>query len=289
VERLLRQACDIPAAPRRHPVSTVAPMASRTTYAKTVLTTAGLAASALVLSACGTLTGDSGEGGQKGWTESQPGSESGVSPMLFLGDSVGAQQAVAVRQAMAESGAYFVDGTSTGGGNLVGPNSNAAWEDLPQRMQDIEGGVVVYQLTSYDWGVPEEQGEAYNDLAEAASEVDAELLLVSMPPIEPDEFYEDHMDELASAHDVARSVAEGHEAVEYLDASAVWGEEYSREHAGEVDRSEDGIHVCPQGAARFASWLMEELAGLYPDFKPADVEGWANSGWAGDEAFFGCK
>ncbi len=209
--------------------------------------------------------------------------------MLFLGDSVGAQQAVALRQAMAESGADFVDGTSTGGGNLVGPNADAAWEDLPQRMQEAGGGVVVYQLTSYDWGTPEEQEEAYSDLAEAVSDVDAELLLVSMPPIEPDDFYEDHMDELASAHEIARSVAEGHEVVEYLDASAVWGEKYSREREGEVDRSEDGIHVCPQGAARFTSWLMEELTGLYPDFKLADVEDWANNGWAEDDVFFGCK
>ncbi|MFD7513116.1 SGNH/GDSL hydrolase family protein [Streptomyces sp. NPDC059853] len=263
-------------------------MPSRTTLSKIILTTAGLAASALVLSACGSLTGGTGDSGQQGGTESPTASESGVSPMLFLGDSVAAQQAVAVRQAMAESGAYFVDGTSTGGGNLVGPNADAAWKDLLGRVQKAEGGVVVYQLTSYDWGTPEEQEDSYRNLAEAAADVDADLLLVSMPPIEPDEFYAGHMDELASAHDIARSVAEDHEAVEYLDASAVWGEEYSREYEGRVDRSEDGIHVCPQGAARFTSWLLRELTALYPEFEPAEAENWANIGWADDDVFFGC-
>lgn len=253
-----------------------------------MLVAAGLVASAHLLSACGSLTEESAEGGQQGWTESRSAKESGVSPMLFLGDSVGAQEASAVKQAMAESGAYFVDGTSTGGGNVVGPNAEGSWEDLPPLLQQAEGGVVVYQLTSYDWGTPPEQEKAYTDLAEAVAAVDADLLLVSMPPIQPDEFYQGHMPELVGAHEVARSVAAEHERVEYLDASAVWGEVYSKERDGKVDRSDDGIHVCPQGAARFTTWLMNEVTGLYPDFEPADVETWANAGWADDEEFVGC-
>ncbi|TSI11742.1 SGNH/GDSL hydrolase family protein [Brevibacterium aurantiacum] len=208
--------------------------------------------------------------------------------MLFIGDSVAGQQALPLTQAMAESGAYFIDGTSTGGGNLVGPNAEESWKTLPEEIEEAAGGVIVYQITSYDWGASAEQEEAYSDLAEAASDVGADLLLISMPPIEPDEFYEDHMDELASAEDVARSMADDNDGVEYVDASAVWGEEYAQEHEGEVHRSDDGIHVCPQGAARFTSWLMEELTELYPEFESADAEEWANNGWADDEAFFGC-
>lgn len=255
-----------------------------------MLIATGMAA-AFMLSACGSLTSAAENGSDSnsgGWTESESAAETGVSPLLFLGDSVAAGQALPLGQAMAESGAYFVNETSTGGGNVVGPNAQAQWEDLPERLEEAEGGVVVYQLTSYDWGTPDEQREAYENLAEAASEVNADLILVSMPPIEPDEFYADHMDELATAAETAQDLAAEDETVEFLDATAVWGTAYSREHDGEIDRSDDGIHTCPQGAARFTSWLLDELADLYPGFEPADPDQWANTGWASDDTFIGC-
>ncbi|NEE00407.1 SGNH/GDSL hydrolase family protein [Phytoactinopolyspora halotolerans] len=208
--------------------------------------------------------------------------------MLLLGDSVAAGQALPLGQALAESGGYFIDETSTGGGNVLGPNAEAQWEDLPERLEAAADGVVVYQLTSYDWGTPDEQHDAYEALAEVTSEVNADLILVSMPPIEPDEFYADHMDELATAAEAAQNVAGEDEAVEFLDATAVWGATYSREHDGDIDRSDDGIHTCPQGAARFTSWLLDELSELYPGFQPADPDQWANTGWSSDETFTGC-
>lgn len=249
------------------------------------------AATVLTLSACGTAEGpglSAQEQESGGWRASPSAEQSGASPMLFLGDSVAAQLALPLGQAMAESGAYFVDGTSTGGGNVVGPNAESTWRELPQRVEEAADGVVVYQLTTYDWGTPTDQEKAYNDLADAAAQVDADLLLVSMPPIEADEFYADHMDELASAHDAARKVADERDSVEFLDASQVWGEEYSRERDGRTDRSDDGVHVCPQGAARYASWLTERLAEGHVGFTPAPSEKWANSGWASDGEFVGC-
>ncbi|WP_210769089.1 SGNH/GDSL hydrolase family protein [Ruania alkalisoli] len=255
-------------------------------HTRTTATTTALLA-AFMLASCGGGPGED-TGDETGWTESEAAADAGVSPLLLLGDSVAAGQALPLSQAVASSGAYFVDETSTGGGNVVGPNAEAQWEELPERLAEAEGGVVVYQITSYDWGTREDQREAYVRLASVAADSDADLLLVSMPPIEPDEFYADHMDELAATSEVAAEVAAQDDGTEFLDASEVWGEEYSREHDGQVYRSSDGIHTCPQGAAEFASWLLDELVGLYPGFEPADAEEWANAGWSSDELFTGC-
>jgi hypothetical protein len=247
------------------------------------------------LAACGVadeavseVRGGSTQSGNEGWTESAEAAEAGLSPVLLLGDSVAAGQAVALRQGLAESGVKFIDATSTGGGNLVGPNAAEQWSDLPETLEQAEGGVVVYQVTTYDWGTPEEQRAAYARLAETTAELDADLLLVSMPPLEPDEFYEPHMEELASADEAARQVAEDTDHVDHLDASEVWGDEYARERGGVIDRSSDGIHTCPAGAARFTSWVLEQLADRYDGWVPADADAWANTGWSDSEQFVGC-
>lgn len=247
---------------------------------------ASVALATMALAACG--TGQTDDAGSEGSAESTQGADADLSPVLFLGDSVAAGQAVALRQGLAESSAEFIDATSTGGGNLVGPNAEEQWKDLPETLEQAEGGVVLYQLTSYDWGTSDEQRAAYERLAETTADLDADLLLVSMPPIEPDEFYEPHMEELATADDAARQVADDLADVDYLDASEVWGDEYARERDGVIDRSDDGIHTCPQGAARFTSWILEQLADRYDGLSPADPDSWANTGWADSERFHGC-
>jgi hypothetical protein len=68
----------------------------------------------------------------------------------------------------------------------------------------------------------------------------------------------------------------------------VWGDTYQRVKDGKPDRSPDGIHTCPQGAARFTNWLLKELAKLYPGFTPASPESWANTGWSADKHFKAC-
>ncbi|MCW4457854.1 SGNH/GDSL hydrolase family protein [Microbacterium sp. MPKO10] len=245
------------------------------------------ALAAFALTACGTNPNASSAESQ-GWTESSQAAEAGLSPVLFLGDSVAAGQAAALRQGLAESGVKFVDATSVGGGNVVGPNAEKQWDTLPDQLEDADGGVVMYQVTTYDWGSPDEQRDAYRRLAEATSRNDADLIFISMPPLAPDDFYAPHMDELAAANEQAKSVADDLDGVEYLDASAVWGDDFSRKHDGAIDRSDDGIHTCPQGAARFTSWALDELAALYSGFTPAEPDAWANTGWADSDVFHGC-
>lgn len=276
--------------PKESPITTTAP--SRRTSAlvrRLAALTAG--AALLTTSSCGigSEAADSTDDAA-GQAASDAAIEAGVSPLLFLGDSVAAGQAQPLSAALAASGAAFVDGTSDGGGNVTGPNADAQWEDLPDQIEQASDGIVAYQLTTYDWGTPEDQTAAYERLAQEAAAVDAELLLllISMPPIEADEFYADHMDELDSAHEAAAAVAEETDHATFLDASEVWGEEYSREHDGSIDRSDDGIHTCPQGAARFTIWLLDELSDRHQGFSPAPAEGWANDGWSDAEVFAGC-
>ncbi|WP_129667938.1 hypothetical protein [Phytoactinopolyspora endophytica] len=124
---------------------------------------------------------------------------------------------------------------------------------------------------------------------ETASDAGAEVVFVPSPPIRPDEFYAPHMDEIDRTPEVAGDVAaNSDDQAVLLDSTVVWDDAYQRDGDGERDRSDDGIHTCPQGAARFTGWLMEELANRYSGFTPADPQDWANDGWAADEIFTGC-
>lgn len=273
--------------PKENPIMTTAPSRRTSTLARR---TAALAAGGALLTtaSCGIGAEAADPTDDAAGQAASDAAEAGVSPLLLLGDSVAAGQAQPLSAALTASGATFVDGTSDGGGNVTGPNAEAQWEDLPDRIDQASDGIVAYQLTTYDWGTPEEQTDAYERLAQEAAAVDAELLLISMPPIEADEFYADHMDELDSAHETAAAVADETDHATFLDASEVWGEEYSREHDGSIDRSDDGLHTCPQGAARFTSWLLDELSDHHQGFSPAPAEDWANEGWSDAEVFTGC-
>ncbi|MFD5827519.1 hypothetical protein [Lentzea sp. NPDC060358] len=117
----------------------------------------------------------------------------------------------------------------------------------------------------------------------------AKPVLVTAPPLRPDDFYRPHLAELGRAPAVARSVVDSSsgQAV-LLDSVAVWGKSYERERNGKPDRSADGIHACPQGAARFTRWLLGELRTLHPGFSPAEPEKWAGTGWSADDHFARC-
>lgn len=213
----------------------------------------------------------------------------GPSKVLLLGDSVAAGEALPLAAALEASGVGFESIAADGGGNVVGPFSGHNWKQLPGQIAAAKPDLVVYQLTTYDWGSEDEQMAAYRRLLKTVTAAGAKLDFVTFPPLRPDDFYRPHMAELDHAASAAEAVAAGSAgAAKLLDASAVWGDTYQRDRDGTPDRSTDGIHTCPQGAARFADWLLTELASSYPGFEPADPSAWANTGWAGDKRFEGC-
>ncbi|WP_306368696.1 SGNH/GDSL hydrolase family protein [Nocardiopsis sp. CC223A] len=215
--------------------------------------------------------------------------DAGPETVLFTGDSIAVGQSLPLAAAFAETPVAFHSIAAEGGGNVVGPFSEENWETLPGEIEEAAPDVVVYQITTYDWGTREEQARGYGRLADTAADAGADLVIVTAPPIRPDDFYAPHMDDLARAPEVAREVARDSAGrVVVLDATTVWGEEYSREREGLADRSPDGIHTCPQGAARFTDWLLDELAGLYPGFAPPRAQDWAEGDWAADDHFAAC-
>lgn len=214
----------------------------------------------------------------------------GLSRVIMLGDSIAVGQSLPLSAAFGVAGVEFHSMASEGGGNVVGPNSEERWEEVTERVESAKPGTFVYQITTYDWGDGEEQREAYERLRDVVAGVGATLVFVTPPPIVPDEFYEPHMEDLDHAVEAAFAVAEDSDGQAVVfDAEAVWGSEFRQEVNGIPDRSEDGIHTCPQGAARFAQWMLTELSELYPDFTPPDPEEWANTGWSGDDHFKGCQ
>ncbi|ONI83159.1 hypothetical protein ALI144C_16790 [Actinosynnema sp. ALI-1.44] len=212
-----------------------------------------------------------------------------VSKVLFLGDSIAVGEALPMAAAFKASGIGFESLAAEGGGNVVGPFSEENWKTLPDRITTAKPAVVVYQLTTYDWGSQQEQKAAYDKLLTTVTGAGAKLVFVTSPPIKPDDFYKPHMDDLNRAPEVARAVAAGSpDNASLLDATAVWTSTYQQTKDGKADRSADGIHTCPQGAARFTNWLLAELAKLQPSFTPAAAQDWANTGWAADKHFKGC-
>jgi lysophospholipase L1-like esterase len=211
----------------------------------------------------------------------------GLSTVLFLGDSIAVGEALPLAEALDASDVTFESIASDGGGNVVGPFSPENWRTLPQQIESARPDVVVYQLTTYDWGSREEQRAGYARLRTTVAGVGARLVFVTAPPIRPDDFYRPHMADLDRAPEVARAVAASGRATVF-DASAVWGDTYRQVRGGKADRSADGVHTCPQGAARFTDWLLHELATLYPGFTPATARRWANTGWSADVHFTGC-
>nr|BFF19027.1 hypothetical protein GCM10025730_25480 [Promicromonospora thailandica] len=221
-----------------------------------------------------------------------PPSAAGPSPLsdvLLLGDSVAAGEALPLDAALAAAGVTLESRAADGGGGVVGPLAEATWADLPGAVAAAGPDVIVYQLTTYDWGTEQEQRAGYERLVRTASGAGADLVLVPSPPIRPDDFYAPHLGELDRAERVAREVAAASAGrALYLDSAPVWGDTYRRVRDGLPDRSSDGIHTCPQGAARFAAWLVDELARRYPGFTPADPAEWTDAGWAADARFTGC-
>ncbi|MFB8763861.1 SGNH/GDSL hydrolase family protein [Nocardiopsis alba] len=199
-----------------------------------------------------------------------------VSEVLLLGDSIAVGQSLPLAAALEEAGVGFTSLAAEGGGNVVGPFSEENWRTLSDRIGSASPDLVVYQLTTYDWGTRDEQSDGYGRLLETVSGEGADLVFVTMPPIRPDDFYEPHMEDLERASGVAREVAESSSGqATVLDATDVWGSEYLQEREGLPDRSPDGIHTCPQGAARFTVWILDALAELYPGFSAPDPATWA--------------
>jgi hypothetical protein len=261
----------------------------KTKRSLTLTLTLGLAGTVLATTtACSTGGGalPSSTSASSSATELPPAPD-GLSRVLWLGDSIADGLSLPLSFAFDAAGVEFSSMASTGGGTIVGELGKTTWERLPERIATMKPSTIVYQVTTYDWGTSAELESAYQRLVDAAG--DAEVVFVTVPPIRADDFYAPHVDELARTTAAAQAVAQRSEdRAIVVDASAVWGKTFTKDVDGKRFRSDDGIHTCPQGAARFTNWLLDTLTAVYPAFTPPTASKWANAGWASDKAFIGC-
>ena len=54
---------------------------------------------------------------------------------------------------------------------------------------------------------------------------------------------------------------------------------------GAPDRKPDGVHVCPQGAARFAAWFVDALDARFDGLTPAFPSAWVGLDWQTSERY----
>ncbi|BCJ50063.1 hypothetical protein Asp14428_15380 [Actinoplanes sp. NBRC 14428] len=241
--------------------------------------------SLLLAGACGDRATVAGDGSPAELGPPGP----GLSRVILVGDDIAMNHGEALGAALDAAGVEFHSMASEGGGTVVGPLSGDLWATLPDRLRTAKPSTVVYQITGFDWGTEGQQRSAYERLLTTVNGAGAKLVVVTMPPIRPQEPYAGHLGDLARAPRVARQVTEAAgDRAAFLDAAAVWGDTYQRVRDGAADRSSDGIHTCPQGAARFTTWLLGELAKRYPGFTPPAAEKWADTGWSADDHFVGC-
>jgi hypothetical protein len=241
-----------------------------------------------VLSGCAPASGGTTPAAETKAAETVQTPAAGAPSVLWIGDSVAENEAPALEAALTAAGASFINQSSAGGGTVVDSGGKVSeiaqnsWKTVSGAIEKTKPNTVVYQITTYDWGTPEQQEAGYQKLADEAESVGADLVIVSMPPIVIDEFYAPYAAEMATAPDSARAVAEGSDGkVTFLDASALWGTDAS---ATKAQRGTDGIHACQQASASFAAWFMTEFAKT-SGLKPAAPESWATGEWTSAETY----
>lgn len=255
-----------------------------------------LAAVAAVTVLAATGCGSSGDGSRKDTGSAgtkdagSAGTKDGgkLAKLLWMGDSIAEAEAPAVSAALKAGGVDVTSIAAAGGGGVVGEIAKPTWDELPKKVQSVHPDVIAYQITTYDWGTPDEQRAAYERLAKVARDAGARLVIVSAPPFRIDDFYKKHEAEIGTAPKAAKEVADKNaDTVRFLDASALWGTDSK---ADKAQRSKDGIHSCQQGSAAFANWFGKEL-GTFSAFTPAAPDAWAKGSWTGDKTFsqLGCS
>ncbi|MEW2389944.1 SGNH/GDSL hydrolase family protein [Streptomyces venezuelae] len=238
-----------------------------------------------VLAACG---GGTADGGSENAENADAHTNTDAPRVLWMGDSIAGAEAPALGAALKAGAVPFKSMAADGGGGVVGEVAGPTWDELPKELDSFKPDVVAYQITTYDWGTPDEQRSAYEKLAKTVGDAGADLVLVTAPPFKIDTFYKPHAAEIKTAPRSAKSVADRHkDKVRFLDSAALWGTDGT---APKAHRSKDGIHSCQQGSAAFAQWLTKELGRLY-SFTPAPAEQWATGSWTGSKVYgpLGCK
>jgi lysophospholipase L1-like esterase len=199
--------------------------------------------------------------------------------VLWIGDSVAADLAPAVMAAVGAAGATVVDG-SIDGARFTEEGTVRPKPLYTRMLAEHPSDLVVVQMTLWDSEAPTEAMRAgitwFRDLVLWSG---ADLVFVTPPPVRPDLIRAGLADQLA----IVRELADAEPTrIHVIDSSALWGPTMERDMDGDSvpDRKPDGVHVCPQGAARYAAWLVDQLAGTVDGLTPVFPSAWLGGTWA---------
>ena len=202
--------------------------------------------------------------------------------ILMTGDSVAYDEWPAVAAAMT-AGHIAIDSEVFTAAGLLDSKLDLTVL-IGQAAAGFHPDLVLYQGSVWDAATPSEQLAAYQRLADVVLGNGARLALITVPPLRADQANA----QLATLTDVMHQVADQHPGqVVVLDSDGAWGPVFHQDVNGDKvpERKPDGVHVCPSGAAMYASWLMGELQQRFAGFVPAPVEDWADGRWVNDARY----
>jgi hypothetical protein len=203
--------------------------------------------------------------------------------VLWIGDSVAADMTPAIEARLAAAGVTVHDG-ALDGARLVPSDGIDTVTLYDEMMTALPADVVVVQLMSWDSPFSTEQLRvAYTWFASRVRAMDADLVVVTPPPLRPDLVEPGLERQIAVAREL---VAADPEHVTLIDSSVLWGDTLVIDIGddGAPDRKPDGVHVCPQGAARFADWFAARLAERYDGLATAAPQ-WLSGPWTTDARY----
>jgi hypothetical protein len=204
--------------------------------------------------------------------------------VLWIGDSVAADLAPALTAAFASAGVSWID--ASGDGLRLTPGGGVDPIELYSRvLTEHTYDTVVVQLSYWDSPADLDQLRSsfgwFRDQVRARG---AELVLVTPPPVR-----DDLVDPgLARQTEVAGElVAAGEGHVHLVDSTPAWGPTmaFDIDGDGAPDRKPDGVHVCPQGAARFAAWLVGDLGRRFAGITVAPPDTWVAGDWTSSKRY----
>jgi hypothetical protein len=206
-----------------------------------------------------------------------------IDTVLWIGDSVAADMTPAIEARLAAARVTVYDG-ALDGARLVPSDGIDPVTLYDEMMTAYPADVVVVQLMSWDSPFStDELRVAYAWFASRVRAMDADLVVVTPPPLRDDLVDPGLERQIAVAREL---VAADSDHVTLIDASALWGDTLDIDIGadGAPDRKPDGVHVCPQGAARFADWFAARLAERYDGLATAAPQ-WLSGPWTTDARY----
>lgn len=207
-----------------------------------------------------------------------------VAQVLWIGDSVAADLAPALTAAFATSGVTWID--AAGDGLRLTPGGGVDPVELyTEVLAEHTFDTVVVQL-SY-WDSPADLDQLRSSLGWFRDQViarGADLVLITPPPVRADLVDPGLTRQIEVA---AELVAAGEGHVHLVDSTPAWGPTmaFDIDGDGAPDRKPDGVHVCPQGAARFAAWLVGDLGLRFGGVTVAAPETWVSGDWTSSDRY----